>query len=329
MARQSSSAGKSTLSAIIMAIMGVAFLFMGLRNFIMTRGELLDFNTASKSEITDGTYVEGTFTYSYGAYCENTETRNGVFTRTTGYYYLQDVCENSPEGQAYFIGVKVSKSDSEPFDNLTYSEDAEPVTIKGRIREQSAKISGFMDDYIEDMFSQYYSYTLTDEDLQTLKDETLYYYIDIITPSDYIIPIAIGAGFLVFAIIPIISSIKKKKKLAGYSQTYGSESNNNSYNQPNANGYDAGTFGDSNYNNTGYNNSNPGYNNNNNYNNGNPYNNPYNYNGYTPDGNNAQPNPAYVDPFLNTGDESTIALNDPSETATVALDETNSFKLKN
>lgn len=290
MARQKKQ-GNPILSAVIFAVIGVIFLFMGLKELISINGDLLNFNTASKSEITEGTYVEGTFTYGYGAYCENVETRYGVVKRTTGFYYLQDICEQSPEGQAYFIGVQVSKSMSDEFDNLCYADNPSPVTIKGKIRSQSSKISGFMDDYIYDLFS--YSYDLTADDVAQLKSETLHYYIDVITPSDYLIPIVIGAVLLLVAVIVFIAALKKKNRDSSYSQTYGSTA----YNQPNGNGYDA-------------------YNNN-------------NYNGFTPEGNNGQSNSAYVDPFLNSGDEATVALNDPSESATVALDETGSFKLKN
>lgn len=291
MARQRKQ-GNPILSAVIFAVIGVIFLFMGLKELISINGNLLNFNTASKSDITEGTYVEGTFTYGYGAYCENVETRYGVIKRTTGFYYLQDICEQSAEGQAYFIGVQVSKSMSDEFDNLCYADNPSPVTIKGKIRSQSSKISGFMDDYIYDLFS--YSYDLTADDAAQLKSETLHYYIDVITPSDYLIPIVIGAVLLLVAVIVFISALKKKKRDSSYSQTYGSTA----YNQPNANGYDA-------------------YGNNN------------NYNGFTPAGNNNQSNSAYTDPFQSTGDEATVALNDPSESATVALDETSSFQFKN
>lgn len=280
------------LSAVIFAVVGVIFLFMGIKDLIALNGDLLDFNTASKSEITEGTYVEGTFTYGYGAYCENVETRYGVVKRTTGFYYLQDICEQSPEGQAYFIGVQVSKSQSDEFDNLCYADNPSPVTIKGKIKSQSSKISGFMDDYIYDLFS--YSYDLTADDVAQLKSETLHYYIDVINPSDYLIPIIIGAVLILIAVIVFFASIKKKKRDSSYSQTYGSTA----YNQPNGNGYDA-------------------YGNNN------------NYTGFTPGGTNNQSSTPYVDPFQNTGDEATVALNDPSEAATIALDGTNSFKLKN
>ncbi len=280
------------LSAVILAVMGVIFLFMGIKDLIALNGDLLDFNTASKSEITEGTYVEGTFTYGYGAYCENVETKYGVVKRTTGFYYLQDICEQSPEGQAYFIGVQVSKSQSDEFDNLCYADNPSPVTIKGKIRSQSSTISGFMDDYIYDLFS--YSYDLTADDVAQLKSETLYYYIDVINPSDYLIPIIIGAVLILIAVIVSFASMKKKKRDSSYSQTYGSTA----YNQPNGNGYDA-------------------YGNNN------------NYTGFTPGGTNNQSSAPYVDPFQNTGDEATVALNDPSEAATIALDGTDSFKLKN
>ncbi|MBP3326607.1 MAG: hypothetical protein J6L77_09350 [Coprococcus sp.] len=306
MARQRKQ-GNPILSAIIFAVIGVIFLFMGLKELISINGNLLDFNTASKSELTEGTYVEGTFTYGYGAYCENVETRYGVVKRTTGYYYLQDVCEQSPEGQAYFIGVQVSKSQSDEFDNLCYSDTPSPVTIKGKIKTQTSKIAGFMDDYIYDMYS--YSYDLTADDATQLKNETLHLYIDIITPSDYLIPIVIGAVMLLIAVIIFITALKKKKRDSSYSQTYGSATYNQpggtTYNQPGGNGYDAGTF-----------------NNNNNYNAG-------SFNGFTPEGTNPQNNTAYTDPFFHAGEEATVALNDPSESATVALDDTSSFNLKN
>lgn len=314
MARQRKQ-GNPILTAIILVVLGVIFLFMGLKELISINGNLLDFNTASKSDLTEGTYVEGEFTYSYGAYCENVETRYGVIKRTTGYYYLQDVCEQSPEGQAYFIGVQVSKSQSDEFDNLCYSETPSPVKIKGKIRTQTSKISGFMDEYIYDMYS--YSNILTSEQAAQLKDETLHLYIDIITPSDYLIPIVIGAVMLLIAVIIIVSALKKKKRDSSYSQTYGSAAYNQpggtTYNQPGGNGYDAGTF--------------------NNYNAG-------GYNGFTPNGTNPQNNTPYKDPFFQTGEEATVALNnssesatvalnDSSESATVALDNTSSFTLKN
>lgn len=305
MARQKKS-GNPIFSAIIVLIMGIVFLFMGLKDFIKTRGDLLDINTASSSEITDGAYVQGTFNYSYGAYCENITTTNYVIKRTTGYYYLVDVCDQSSEGQAYFIGVKVSKSDADDFDNLCYNDTPTPITIKGRVRKQSSEISGYMDDFIYEYFKQYYAYydeTFTTDDSLQLKNETLYYYIDLITPSDYLIPIGIGAVLFIIAILILFAGIKKKKRDAAYSQTYGSAA----YNNPT---YGNGYNGDMNFNQ--------------------PYNN--NNNNYGGDMNNynPQPNSTYVDPFFNTGDEPTIAINtgEDDEPATISVEPGSNFSLK-
>ena len=88
------------IPGIIFAVIGAVFAFQGIRDYNNLNGDLLNLNTASVSDLADGKYVEINVEYANYSFCENVETTNYVFKRTTEQYYLINALENNDTTEA-------------------------------------------------------------------------------------------------------------------------------------------------------------------------------------------------------------------------------------
>ena len=88
------------IPGIIFAVIGAVFAFQGIRDYNNLNGDLLNLNTASVSDLADGKYVEINVEYANYSFCENVETTNYVFKKTTEQYYLINALENEWKGDA-------------------------------------------------------------------------------------------------------------------------------------------------------------------------------------------------------------------------------------
>ena len=76
------------IPGIILIIIGIVFAFQGIRDYSKLNGDLLNLNTASEKDLDADKYVEIDVDYAFYSFCENVETTNYVFKRTTDQYYL-------------------------------------------------------------------------------------------------------------------------------------------------------------------------------------------------------------------------------------------------
>ena len=235
------------LSAVILAIIGVIFLIVGIATLIGVKAnKAVDLATCSGSDIDEGTYVsvdlDGDTTYVYGCYAEMQETRYGIFKRSTDKYYLIDACE----GAEYFIGIKVSSSlydEMEDIYDYTYSTSSnapETLHLVGKVRSQSDEATSYMEDFILDFYYWLTGYTFSSGEIS---DYYLPYYIDVITPGDYLGPIIIGFILLIIAALIIILSARKKNNVT-YTQPAGGYTNPYPYTENPYAGMDMGQIDD-------------------------------------------------------------------------------------
>lgn len=202
-------------SGIIFIIIGLVFAFMGVKEMIGVNGDLIDMNTASASDLKKGDYVEIDITYADYSYCENVQTTNYVFKRTTDQYYLISALADD----SYYMGIKVAESQKDDLENLskwTWSGDETavnpgPLHYKGKLCESGSELHGYMRDYIYEMMEEIYGVSLTYDDKAQLDSYMLPYYIEIITPSSYMASIGVGGGLAIIGIIFLIVGLIKKK----------------------------------------------------------------------------------------------------------------------
>lgn len=246
------------VTALIFGIFGIVLIFLGVKTFIGLHGKLLNITTCDSSEVQVGKYIEADLTYGYGKYIEKTTTYNHIVTRTDGYYYLVDVCDKNPDGSerdsAKWIGVSINKSDDDLYSAISTEDNAAPIHITGVVKKNSSEVQGYLNDYIRDYVDYYYEYlgqTPTQSDYDYFYNEAFPYYIEVLTPSDYLFNLGLGALFLAIGIIYFIVAMKKKKSV-DYTQTATAS--------PMYDSYDPNYGGNMDYNNmgadTGYNNMN-------------------------------------------------------------------------
>ncbi len=194
-------------------LMGIFFTIIGVYDCMGLNGELINLNEASASDLQDGDFVELDVNYAYYSFCENVETTNYIFKRTTHQYYLID----SLQDDYYFIGLKISDSKTDDLEALSdytfYVTDTNPGTLHyvGKIKSANNELYGYMQDYVYDLYSIVYGYTLTDDDKEILDSYMLPCYVEVMTPSSYIKFIVIGLLFFIGGIIVIIISVMNKK----------------------------------------------------------------------------------------------------------------------
>lgn len=96
------------IPGIILIIIGIVFAFQGIRDYSKLNGDLLNLNTASEKDLDAGKYVEIDVDYAFYSFCENVETTNYVFKRTTDQYYLISALKDNE----YYIGLNIAESKS-------------------------------------------------------------------------------------------------------------------------------------------------------------------------------------------------------------------------
>lgn len=199
---------------IIAIIMCIFFVGTAISNYVGLNGDLLNMNDATKDDLKYGRYVEIDVDLAYGSYCENVETTNYIFKRTTEQYYLIDTCQD----YAYFIGLNIAegkKDDLESLTNYTFSDGSATspgvLHYKGKLKSQSDELYGYMKDYLYDLYG-----VTTAEDKAEIDSWTLPYYIEIMDSSSYTFNIIMGIIFLIIGIALILSTIIKKKKAANF-----------------------------------------------------------------------------------------------------------------
>ncbi len=94
------------IPGIILIIIGIVFAFQGIRDYSKLNGDLLNLNTASEKDLDADKYVEIDVDYAFYSFCENVETTNYVFKRTTDQYYLISALKDNE----YYIGLNIAES---------------------------------------------------------------------------------------------------------------------------------------------------------------------------------------------------------------------------
>lgn len=251
MARQMKK-GNPIVYAVIFCIVGLVFLFQGVRDYIGISGELLNISTCDASEVQNGDWVEATITTGYGAYVEEQSKSRYSSWHTSGYYYLVDVCDKNEDGSysddtPQWIGVKIGSGDITTYDN---ADDDNPVKITGVVKKHSDKIQGYYEDFIREFIEYAYEYsgmTATSEDYEYLLAQAFPYYIKPVTQKGCFGSMVIGGVFLVVGVILLLIGLKKSKNVS-YAGTGlgGSESpySQSTYDQST---YDQSTYGQNTY----------------------------------------------------------------------------------
>lgn len=224
---------------IVVALIGVILIIAGMVELIgIKSGDKIDLATCQESDIEDGAYVEvdldGDVTFVYGYYAEMQETSYGVFKRSTDRYYLIDACANAD----YFMGIKVSKSyydEMEDIYDYSYGETTskpETLHLVGKVRKQTGDAENYMENFICDLLS-YFSYDTYSFTKSDIEGYYLPYYIDVVTTSDYLIPLVLGLVLLVIAIVIFVSANSRKNKVS-YTQPEGgyADAQNMGYTDP-------------------------------------------------------------------------------------------------
>lgn len=298
--------GSPIITGIVLMIVGLIFIIPGLLELKGIKGDKLNLNEAEWDDFKDGEYCEITLVYDYGAYCENVQTTNYVFKRTTDRYYLVDAGADD----AYYMGIKIAESSSDELENLSYADETNTntITYTGKLHSSSSELQGYLDDYIYDMYVYWYG-SISSSDRTYLEDITLPYYMEIITPSSCSSSIIVGSiAFAIGILLVILGVYLKKKQRIAASSTPVTPTANTNYGA----GYDSNTFGSYSGTDTsaGYGANNPYQPNMNQSDPNNPYGNPAGT-PYSPGALNGNQQAApYVDPFAQT--ENTGTANDAS-----------------
>lgn len=214
-------------------------------------GDLLNLNTASEKDLDADKYVEIDVDYAFYSFCENVETTNYVFKRTTDQYYLISALKDNE----YYIGLNIAeskKSELEALSDYTWSQSgADPGTLHyiGKLCKSDSEIMGYMKNYIYDMYESAYDITLTSTEKATLDSYMLPYYIKIMTKEGCRTSIIIGLiAFGLGILLIILGIIRHKNTVYGpdiqsepYTGAYGNPttpdmntSMNSGYADPNA-----------------------------------------------------------------------------------------------
>ena len=203
------------IPGIIFAVIGAVFAFQGIRDYNNLNGDLLNLNTASVSDLADGKYVEINVEYANYSFCENVETTNYVFKRTTEQYYLINALENND----YYLGLNVSESKKDDLEKLSdytwYHSDTNPGPLHytGKLCKSNNEIMGYMRDFIYDMYASSYDITLTSEDKTLLDSYMQPYYIKVMTKEGCRTSIIIGLVFFVIGILLAVFAFIRHKNM--------------------------------------------------------------------------------------------------------------------
>ena len=114
------------IPGIILIIIGIVFAFQGIRDYSKLNGDLLNLNTASEKDLDADKYVEIDVDYAFYSFCENVETTNYVFKRTTDQYYLISALKDNE----YYIGLNIAeskKSELEALSDYTWSQSGAEI----------------------------------------------------------------------------------------------------------------------------------------------------------------------------------------------------------
>lgn len=202
---------------IILLILGIIFTVMAVKEYLGISGNLINLNNAKLEDLKAGDYVELDIEYSFGSFCENVQTTNYVFKKTTDQYYLI----NTMEGDSYFAGVKIADSKKDDLENLTsytyYETDVNPGPLhyKGKLVKTDSEVNGYLKDYLHDMLNYYAGEDgLSATDISKVDSYILPYYISVMNPKSSLISVAIGSVFALLGLIFIIVGIVIKKKAA-------------------------------------------------------------------------------------------------------------------
>ena len=199
------------IPGIIFAVIGAIFTFQGIRDY----SDLLNLNTASVSDLADGKYVEINVEYANYSFCENVETTNYVFKRTTEQYYLINALENND----YYLGLNVSESKKDDLEKLSdytwYHSDTNPGPLHytGKLCKSNNEIMGYMRDFVYDMYASSYDITLTSEDKTLLDSYMQPYYIKVMTKEGCRTSIIIGLVFFVIGILLAVFAFIRHKNM--------------------------------------------------------------------------------------------------------------------
>lgn len=203
------------IPGIIFAVIGAVFAFQGIRDYNNLNGDLLNLNTASVSDLADGKYVEINVEYANYSFCENVETTNYVFKRTTEQYYLINALENND----YYLGLNVAESKKDDLEKLSdytwYHSDTNPGPLHytGKLCKSNNEIMGYMRDFVYDMYASSYDITLTSEDKTLLDSYMQPYYIKVMTKEGCRTSIIIGLVFFVIGILLAVFAFIRHKNM--------------------------------------------------------------------------------------------------------------------
>ena len=203
------------IPGIIFAVIGAVFAFQGIRDYNNLNGDLLNLNTASVSDLADGKYVEINVEYANYSFCENVETTNYVFKRTTEQYYLINALENND----YYLGLNVAESKKDDLEKLSdytwYHSDTNPGPLHytGKLCKSNNEIMGYMRDFVYDMYASSYDITLTSEDKTLLDSYIQPYYIKVMTKEGCRTSIIIGLVFFVIGILLAVFAFIRHKNM--------------------------------------------------------------------------------------------------------------------
>lgn len=201
------------LSGSVFLVLGIFFSIQAFSSYTKLKGPLLDMNTASPDDLKDGQYVEINVEYANYSFCENVETTNYIFKRTTEQYYLINALKDND----YYIGLRVAESKKDDLEKLSdytwYNSDTNPGPLHytGKLCKADSEISGYMRDYIYDMFETSYDISLTDENKALLDSYMKPYYIEIKTTADCRTDLIFSLIFVGIGLLIILINLVRHK----------------------------------------------------------------------------------------------------------------------
>ena len=132
---------------LVFVVVGVVLSYMGIQGIIDNSKPVKDYGSAKVSDLKAGMIVAGNIEYNLGCFVESYNTRNGVKSGSSTYYYAVML-----DGKV--IGISCGSGQKEAFDKqlneLIKGEGApiSKISIKGKVKKMDSETKDYLDKYL-------------------------------------------------------------------------------------------------------------------------------------------------------------------------------------
>lgn len=140
---------------ILVVIIGIVCAVMGIGGIVDNRKTPVAFEDLKVSQLKPGMIVDGNISFNLGAFEESYETKYGIKTGSSQYYYAVMVEDKVMAVQTVEGGTISNSLEKQSEDFLSYAEGEDDdlslssgIAIKGKVKKMDSETKGYLKDYL-------------------------------------------------------------------------------------------------------------------------------------------------------------------------------------